>query len=175
MLPKRKIKLSFREAIVNLCTTPPASSGLSSGYNIYGEVELRDKKHKPVWPWLYIIDNAVQFTVIDLPLIAIIFQGTTKYEHEIGNMKRRRLYTVTLSVLGRNRGEREDIVDFLTEHLETIPIKDYDQSGNPVVATGELDSMITEIPVSVGPEEAKEGSLRNWTDIQLSFRVDPWY
>ena len=82
-----------------------------------------------------------------------------------------------LHVIGRNRGERDDLASAVQEEIDAIVIRDFDQGAAPVVQTMQLEPLNAEGDVWVEriielPQRLlAEGTLANWASLVASFWI----
>jgi len=147
---------------------------MGSAYNVYTEEDLR-MGLVPVRPFIYLLDFGANFEMKHLPCI-VIQAEVHKRGFELGTSDTW-LCDLVLHVLGRNRGERDDLASAVKEEIDAIVIRDFDQGAAPVVQTMQLEPLnaegdvwaerIIELPQRL----LAEGTLANWASLVARFWV----
>jgi hypothetical protein len=143
-------------------------------YNVYSEEDLRANVI-PVRPFIFLLDFGANFEMKHLPCV-VIQAEVHKRGLELGTGDTWYCELI-LHVLGRNRGERDDLASAIKEEVDAIAIRDFDQSLAPVVQTMQLEPLnsegdiwaerIMELPQRL----LAEGTLANWASLVASFWV----
>ena len=159
-------------------------------WNIYNETQYRDAlagAFVPTFPFLYIMDTYLPAMGmrIDLmqPFVAIEIDQYIKRPFEEGN-RSGRYVEVCFQVLGKNRGERDDIASFIVDYFgDSVSIKSYAMASDsgtevekaliiPMNGDGDLiikEDMFTTRQSSIADDVEFGSSLLNWTRVRLAF------
>lgn len=165
----RNIRKSVLLRVRNLLTTPPSGSGLNA-YTVYTEEQLRQVTQKtltPVRPSVFLVDSFIKPAEPALPLVVVEVPGIRQSSFEVGNRSGRRT-EVYIHVIGRMRGERDDIASFLVDQFGVV-LKIYDfTSGQVFLEDGVVEDGIDIEPIPLRQDELRtEGSYENWNMIRL--------
>jgi len=169
MLLTRNTEKSMRYAIASLLANPPAGSGFTNAWNVYGEDTFQDTDFKPNFPFVWVMDVRVPPMKTRLPMILIERAPVQSSLFEIGN-RAGTYFTFNFHVFGRNRGERSDLAEFLREQITTFTLYDWTNTPAALQYTVDVDRRDTEMN-SVAPDIGAEGALNNWETVSFSFQL----
>lgn len=167
----RNIRKSGMARVTALLIAPPVGSGLNA-YKVYGEEELRQAQAKsnpwiPERPCVFLIDSFIRPAEPALPLV-VLETSVVREPFELGNSHGRRT-TMFMHVVGRTRGERDDLASFLADNLgASMPIYDYSTSTPVLIEQGTLDPSISIDNVPIRDSLREESSLDAWAMLTLT-------
>lgn len=167
----RRIQKSVAEYVRRLFQSPPPGYGFSP-FTVYGEEEVRQAARgafSGVSPYVFVVLADLRPVRAAVPMVAVEFTERDIMGVELG----RRLgsnYTFCYNVIGANRGQREDLADFLAENTSgaSIPIYDF-TSGSGVgsqVGIGQARTRIRTEALSLYSDPPEiEKSLAYWSAV----------
>jgi hypothetical protein len=189
MLKEREIKLSLRDRL-SLMFSSNEEGVFQRAWNVYNESQLRQAvngQFTPTVPFLYLVDTYLppmgQADVTKTqPWLAIEIDEYIKRPFEAGT-RSGRYVKVFLQILGKSRGERDDIASFIVDYLgDAVTINAYGFAGDTgsVVETAQLvpmnsngDLIIKEdmftARTGLADDVAFSTSVLGWTRIGLAF------
>jgi hypothetical protein len=173
MLWKRNVKASLHALVADVLENPPAEYidlGIPE-YTVYTEVQFINQSFAVTEPYIFVVDYGITLALLRLPCVVIEFTSNVGMIGELGNPKRWKVHNVTLHVHGRTRGERDDIVAFLSEQLMSISIYDYSTSPAVLIETVAFDGDVGVGDVHVDDASAEEGTLIAWSMVTFSFQT----
>lgn len=147
------------------------------GYTIYGESDMRNESLVLSQPFMFVLDYGVIYEHRHLPVI-LVQTETSKRAFELGTLASYQA-NLALHVIGRSRGERDSLASQIIEDVDSLKLYRYVSSGSKVqVAERRLEpDRLGDIWTVAGrsqelaPEEARAGTLLNWTQLATRFWV----
>ena len=149
-------------------------SNWNPAFNIYGIEDIKTAESSLTRPYIFILDSYVVPTVKHLPVIVIDCDTGIDV---IGLAEKASYCDVELNIIGRSRGERDDIAGDIMENVTAISIYDFDPTTPVLVETQNLiavngsriwDYTLPDISTSMLIEE----SLRNWAVLHSRFLMN---
>ena len=135
MLKHRAIRLSIMNRVRDMFLAPDAETGLDP-FNVYYESQFRQASSgafAPIFPFVYLLDSyllpvAQRIDTMQPQVVIEIDQYITR-PFELGNRKGRWI-TSLIHILGKNRGQRDDIGSFIVDYFgNSLDIKEYSASN----------------------------------------------
>lgn len=170
MLWKRNVRSSVFKMVEDALQNPGAeyiAAGIPE-YNVYQEAAFTDQDFAVVIPFIFLVDYGVSIALTRLPCVIVDIESHTSTVYELGNQARAKTHNVTLYVYGRDRGERDDIVSFLAEVLNSIDVYDFSSDVPNLVETVSFDDDVVVKDV-YDPALAVEGTARHVSTLGFSF------
>jgi hypothetical protein len=178
----RDVRLSVKDRIKEMLTTPDASMGWSRAWNIYNEANFRAVAagtFTPTAPFVYLMDSfqePVTGARRDLmqPQLIVEIETYEKRPFEVGNRAGHHV-GIYVQVFGKNRGERDDLGGYLTDFIgDSIDIKAY-SAANPtgVLADQALidDLKKYEDIYTTRADAALSGLVLDWSRVSFGFQM----
>lgn len=167
MLIFRDYEHSVLLRVKTLFASPP--NGFTRSYNVYGEDKFMDDKFSPTPPFIFVLDKRVRPKQTRLPLMVIERGPGLWAPYEIGT-RAGTLIAFNLHCWGRNRGEAADLMGFIYQNLDPLPLYDFATATPTFRYTVALENKM-ETGVGVSPEVGLEGTLQNWESLIIDFRT----
>lgn len=172
----RVVRASIEAHVKANFTSPPAETGWSRPYNVYGIVEMANELFSPVDPYVYVISEHAEPTTTRIPMV-VIDPVYTIAPYQLGS-RTGAFIDMQLHCWGGLRAERDDIATMLANvyggrtqsRPSTIPVWT-SLSDNTVISTAEVISQPQISFPSAGGALAAEGTLRNWAIVSFRLRV----
>lgn len=164
----RRVKLSIWRTLKDAFED---GSLMGTAWHVYGEADLQAGT-TPVRPFVYLLDYGTRANVKLLPFIVI--ESTLRPSAlELGSYATY-LCDLTLHVLGRDRGERDDIASAIMETITAISIRDFEAALEPLIESQEIqpydDGDMWKTEIVTAPELIeREELLRNWKSLSTQF------
>lgn len=159
MLSQRNVLLSYRALIKSRLES--TSYGLTNGFNVYGETEIR-RGTSVVAPAIYLIVDRIVPTEVTLPFIALQVVNARNMPLELGTTNGRRR-ELRAHIYARSIGQRDDLAEYLADPdvIFSVDIYDYNDSPPTYIETGKIDIAQTlNVAPTVDEAQNVEGSWR---------------
>ena len=170
MQTNREIRLSVKDRISSIFTSPPAGSGFSA-FNVYDEDDYRNDAHTPApnVAYIYLIDSFLLPVETKLPVVVLEIERVRHRTFELGNRVGRHV-RAHAHCFGRNRGERDDLSGFIADYFgDSFPIKTY-PTGTTTETVQVLENSMAVENMSIGNEDANfGGEVMNWSRASWEF------
>lgn len=171
----RNIRRSLFEHARGVLSVPNPDLGISYAYALHDEDELRELQANtnPVEfqrPFVFVVDTFLRPVATALPIVMADVPTTTFSPFEMGR-RSGGVSECIFHVMGRMRGERDDLGSALARSLDSqVPIYTW-TSGSPVLseyAAIEDDRVVAEEAPMTRDELRQEMSVDYWTMVKFT-------
>lgn len=163
----------MKETLKNKFEAASTELGFSNDFNVYTEADLRESSTLWTRPFITLIDSLVGITEQQLPLIAIETQNFYTRGLQLGSNPVPYVF-FRLHIIGRSRGERDDLVGSIVKNITDITIYSFTDPSSPTasyttalfpIRGTDLWAIETIIP---NENLAIEATFRNWCTAETS-------